>query len=144
MLRTSLVLVAAMAVAGCESQNDSARVATNAPTVPQLAAYAGSRQYPTTMPVIDHFRIAAVVNRASGIIKIYNFDSRPVRDANVWVNKTFVQHINGIAPNSSAIIRSGDLYNGLGQSFASLNSPVSVVQVEMDNQLLNAQGPAAD
>ena len=144
MSRILLCLVAALAVAGCESQNDSARTANVAPSGMQLAAYAGAHQYPTTMPVTDHSRIAAVVNHRNGTIKIYNFDSRPMSDVEVWVNQSFVQHINGIAPHSSVIIRTSDLYNGLGQSFASLNAPVSLVQVEADNSLLTALGPAAE
>jgi hypothetical protein len=144
MLRTSLFLLATIAVAGCESQTDSARMSNGAPTSPELAAFAGAHQYPTTMPTSDHFRIAAVVHRSSGTIKIYNFDTRPVHDANVWINQAFVGHIKGIAPRSSVIIRMSDLYNGLGQSFANLDSPVTLVQVEMDNGLLTAQGPAAE
>jgi hypothetical protein len=144
MLRTSLFLLATIAIAGCESQTDSARMANVAPTSPELAAFAGAHQYPTTMPTSDHFRIAAVVNRVNGTIKIYNFDTHPVRDANVWVNQAFVEHINGIAPRSSVIIRMANLYNSLGQSFANLDSPVTLVQIEMDNGLLTAQGPAAE
>jgi hypothetical protein len=144
MSRTLLCLLAAIAVAGCESQNDSARTANGAATGPELAAYAGAHQYPTTMPVTDRSPIAAVVNHGSGTIKIYNFDTRPLNDAKIWVNQSFVQHINGIAPRSSVIIRTADLYNGLGQSFASLNAPVSLVQVEANDKLLTALGPAAE
>jgi hypothetical protein len=144
MSRTLLCLLAAIAMAGCGSQNDSARTANGAPTSPELAAYAGAHQYPTTMPVSDHSPVAAVVNHANGTIKIYNFDTRPMSDSKVWINQSFVQHINGIAPRSSVILRTTDLYNGLGQSFASLNSPVSLVQVETDNRLMTALGPAAE
>jgi hypothetical protein len=145
MLRAALLLIAAAALAGCESFNnpDSARLATNAPTSPQLAAYAASHPYPTTQPS-DHWRVACVVNRGSGTIKIYNFDTKPLRDADVWVNKAFVQHIGGIAPNSSVVIRTSELYNGLGQSYSSLNNPVSSVQIQMGSEFHNVMGPAAD
>lgn len=145
MLRAALLLAALAAVAGCETFNnpDSARFATNAPTSPQLAAYAASHPYPTTQPS-DRWRVAAVVNRGSGTIKIYNFDNRPIRDADVWINKAFVQHVGGIGPDSSVVIRTSELYNGLGQSYSSLSSPVSSVQIEIGNEFYNAMGPAAD
>lgn len=143
MYRISFLAIAALMIAGCETGNESARMATAAPTSAELAAYAGAHQYPTTMPTSQHFQVAAVVS-PSNVLRIYNFDSRPVRDANVWVNQSFVQHINGIAPHSSVIIRPADLYNSMGQSFATLNAHVDMVQIEMDNRLLTAMGPAAE
>src|SRR5260370_26276307 len=145
MCRTTLLL-ALLAVAGCESTNtpDSARLTTQSPTSPQLAAYAASHPYPTTATSSDQLKAAAIVNRQTGVIKIYNFDSKPIRDAEVWVNKAYVQRISGIAPNSSALIRMGELYDGLGQSFSSISSPVSLVQIQMDRNLYTVQGPAAE
>jgi hypothetical protein len=144
MLRSSLVLFAALLAAGCQSQSESARMANSTPTGAELAAYAGAHQYPTTMPSSDHLRIAAVVNRTAGTIKIYNFDQKPIDNANVWINQAFVEHIHGIAPRSSVIIKMADLYNGLGQNFLSLDAPVSTVQVESGDRLLTAQGPVAE
>lgn len=146
MFKQSLLLVAAIALAGCanEPSNEQARLATGAPTSPELAAYAAAHPYPDKAQASDHLRAAAIVNRANGIIKIYNFDNRPIQDANVWVNRSFIQHINGIAPNSSAIVQFGQLYNGMGKNFSSLNEPVSTVQVEMGNNLYTLEGPAAE
>jgi hypothetical protein len=147
MLNTSLALAAllGLGLAGCQMNgDDSTRLSTTARTVPELAAYAASHPYPTTMPATEQMHAAAIVNKSSGTIKIYNFGTRPIRDARIWVNKGYVQHINGVAPGSSAIIRMDELYNGLGQTFTSMNSPVSLVQVELDDGLFLLLGPAAE
>jgi hypothetical protein len=147
MLKTSLTLAAllGMGLAGCQMDSaDSARLSTQARTVPELAAYAASHPYPATMPASEQVHVAAIVNRADSTIKIYNFGNRPIHDARVWVNKSYVQHINGVASNSSAIVRMSELYNGLGQTFTGLNSPVSLVQVETDDGLYTLLGPASE
>jgi hypothetical protein len=122
---------------------DSGRMANNAPTMPQLAAYAASHPFPTTEPS-DHLRAAAIVNRSNGTIKIYNFSDRPIRDADIWVNKAFVQHVSGIAPNSSVVMPMNQLYDGLGQNFATVNAHVNTVQLQMSNEFYNLEGPASD
>jgi hypothetical protein len=144
MLRSFPAILGVLVAVGCQSQSESARLANSTPTGAELAAYAGAHQYPTTMPSSDHLRLAAVVNRAAATVKIYNFDQHPIQDANVWINQAFVDHIHGIAPRSSVIIRMADLYNGLGQNFLSLDYPVSSVQLETENRLLTAQGPVAE
>lgn len=147
MLKQTFVLAAALALVGCASDqqsNEQARLATSPPTSPELAAYAAAHPYPERAKASDTLRAAAIVNRANGVIKIYNFDHRPIQEANVWVNRSFVQHIKGVAPNSSAIIRLNELYNGLGKNFTTLNEPVSTVQIEMGDNLYTLEGPAAE
>jgi hypothetical protein len=119
-------------------------MSTQALTSPQLAAYAASHPFPSNAEVNDHLRAAAIVNRSAGTIKVYNFDTKPIRDAEIWINKSYVQRVSGIAPNSSALIRFDELYNGLGQSFASPNGPVSSVYVRMDGAVYAVLGPAAE
>src|SRR5690348_4381350 len=98
MLKQLALLAAAGALIGCESMSpDSARVSAQAPTAPELAAFAGAHRYPATQPT-QELKAAAIVNHDRGIIKIYNFTSRPLQNVNVWVNQAFVQHLNGIAP----------------------------------------------
>jgi len=146
MFKTSLMLTAlvGLGLAGCQSNGDSARLSTNASTVPELAAYAAAHTYPTTMPAAETVHAAAIVNRSNSTIKIYNFGTRPIREARIWVNKAYVQHINGIASNSSAVIRMDELYNGLGQNFLALNAPVSIVQVQSEDGFYTLLGPAAE
>ena len=146
MLKQSSVLLLAAALVGCASNgNDSARTTAQAPTAPELAAYAGAHKYPATQPASNDLRAAAIVSRDRGIIKIYNFTNQPVANPDVWVNEAFVQHLPGIAPGSApVVIRFSDLYNGLGQQFSSQNEQVRSVQIESDGKLYTLQGPAAD
>ena len=145
MSKQSLLLIAIAALAGCESTGqDAARISAQAPTAPELAAYAGAHKYPSTQPTRD-LKAAAIVNRDRGIIKIYNFTSQPLQNVDVWVNQAFVQHLPGVAPGSApVVIRFSDLYNGLGQQFSSQNEQVRTVQVDADGHLYTLEGPAAD
>lgn len=141
----AILLACALAAAGCASSNDdSARMSTQALTPPQLAAYAAAHPFPANATVADQLKVAAIVNRPASTIKIYNFDTRPIRDAEIWINKAYVQRVSGIAPNSSALIRFDELYNGLGQSFSNPIGPVSTVHIRMDGTIYSILGPAAE
>ena len=142
----STLLLSLLAMAGCAgtTNSDSARMATQAATSPQLAAYAASHPFPNDASGSSDWKAAAIVNRAASVIKVYNFDTRPIRDAEIWINKAYVQRVSGIAPNSSALIRFDELYNGLGQSFANPSSPVSTVFIRMDGTVYSVMGPAAE
>ena len=109
----------------------------------QLAAHAGNAKFPTARAT-DERRIAAIVSRDRRSIKIYNFESNPIRAVNVWVNGSYVQPINGIAGQSKAVIRTDKLYNGLGNTFASRNEEVARVQLETQDGLYNVMGPATE
>ena len=146
MWKQSTAMLAVLTIVGCASNEsgDGARMTAAEPTRTELAAAAARAKYPTTMPAKEAHHAFALVNRGNGYIKIYNMGSEPITDAKVWVNGAFMQHVNGIGPKSSAIVRFGDLYNSLGKNFNSLGEPVSQVQIETDGQLLTLQGPASD
>jgi hypothetical protein len=109
----------------------------------QLAAHAGNAKFPTSRATDDH-RVAAIVSHDRKIIKLYNFESSPIRAVNVWVNGSYVQPINGIAGQSKAVIRTDKLYNGLGNTFASRNEEVARVQLETQDGVYNVMGPATE
>lgn len=146
MFRRSLCLLVLAGVAGCASspQYNPNKVATASPNAAELAAYAGHAQYPTTQPGSSDLQAAAIISADRGAIKIYNFSREPLRNIDVWVNGSFVQHADGVAPQSSIVIRTNELYNGLGKSFVSQSEPVSRVQIESKGTLYNLWGPAAD
>ena len=149
MLKRSLALVGALALAGCGTDmfgpNDSARLAAQAPTNAELAAYAGSHKYPTTQPAKDNLKVASIIDPNRGVLKVYNFSNQPIQDGNVWVNQSYVQHIRGIAPGSAPVlIREGDLYNNLGQRFSSQQEHVRTVQIETAGNLYTVMGPGAE
>ena len=144
-MRRAILVACVLAAAGCANSNDeSARMATVAQTPTQLAAYAASHPFPANATIADQLKVAAIVNRSSSTIKIYNFDTRPIRDAEVWINKAYVQRISGIAPNSSVLIRFDELYNGIGQPFSAPAGPVSTVHIRMDGNIYSILGPASE
>ena len=77
-------------------------------------------------------------------IKVYNFTSKPIGEAKVWVNRSFVFRIPGIAPQSKVVIKTDQLYNGLGNTFASQKADVSSVQVQTADGLYSVDGPAME
>ncbi len=112
MLRRSLAVVAVSAIAalaGCSSfggSDGSAAIKEDLePT--QLAAFSAKAHYPETLPT-EAFPSAAIVNKAKGTIKIYNFTDKPVGDSKVWVNRSFVYHISGSHPQ----VEGGDQHQG--------------------------------
>jgi hypothetical protein len=110
----------------------------------QLAAHAGNAKFPTTQPQ-DGRRIAAIVSKDRRTIKLYNFETTPLRGRiNLWVNGSYVQPITGIPAQSKAVIRTDKLFNGLGNTFASRAEEVARVQLETPDGLYNVMGPATE
>lgn len=149
MLKHILTTAALVTLVGCASQSATppARQAASesqGPTTSELAAYAGSHQYPQGQSARSDLRAAAIVNADQGIIKIYNFGTDAIRDADVWVNRSYVRHVSAIAPGSSVAIRAADLYNSVGQQFSARGEHVNQVQVEQDHALQTLMGPAAE
>lgn len=156
MIKSTLALGVMLGLAGCASQPGSQPQANNnggsqgmmaveaqGPSHVELAAYAGAHPYPANTPAKDDLRAAAIVNLDQGIIKVYNFGTDPIRDADVWVNQSYVRHVNGIAPGGSASVPMSSLYNSLGQQFAARGEHVNLVQVQQDHTLHTLMGPAA-
>lgn len=151
MLKHLITAAALMVGAGCASQAPSEPASTQAqvseqqgPTSAELAAYAGSHQYPQTETSRSDIRAAAIVNADHGVIKIYNFGTDAIRDADVWVNRAFVRHVSAIAPGSSATLHTSNLYNAVGQQFSAKGEHVNLVQIERDHALQTLMGPAAE
>jgi hypothetical protein len=152
MSRQAVAVILMAVMFGCAggNRNRSSTSTTSTVTPPaeamsdtQLAAHAGNATFPTT-PATDDRRIAAIVSRDRRTIKLYNFETTPIRAVNVWVNGSYVQPLNGIAGQSKAIIRTDKLYNGLGNTFASRNEEVARVQLETQEGLYNVMGPATE
>lgn len=152
MLKQGLAVVALLALAGCASDQGGSQptasngsqtsqmAASEGPTSAELAAYAGSHQYPQGEQTHSDIRAAALIN--GDMIKIYNFGTDPIRDADVWVNRAYVRHVNAIAPGSSVVIHTTNLYNAVGQQLAQKGDHVNIVQVEQDHTLQTLMGPA--
>jgi hypothetical protein len=147
MLRQTLLLAAAAALAGCETSARIAPVAGKdkpAPLQTQLAAFAANpdNHYPTDAKASDDLRAAAVIDRKANTIKIYNFMSDPITNAKVWVNGTHVYQISSIPAKQSKTLQRSLFYDKTGVSLASVNTPVTQVQLQTgDGALANLEGP---
>jgi len=154
MIRHGLAIAVVLMLTGCASQQSSpasnSAVSSQAQTPPaatppapaELGAYAGSHPYPSSMPTREDLKAAAIVNAEQGLIKIYNFSSDPIREADVWVNQSYVRHVSAIPPNASITIPMIDLYNGVGQMFSARGEHVSRVEIQTDHDMQKLWGPA--
>ena len=147
MLRQSLALLALCIVAGCSAVGEFNPVGQGAEkdmTPTQLAAFAATAKYPDTQPSTG-LKVAAIVNRDKGTIKVYNFNGQPIHNAKVWVNKAYVAKIDGIAPQNKATVEVDKLYGPFGNNFASQkDTPISNVQLQTDQGLFDVEGPAQE
>ena len=155
MLRSILTLAVVASLAGCAANNEygsndgdpngNAGLAADDTSLPnsptELAAYAGSTPYPVQQTAQD-LRLAAIVSPDGKTIRLYNFTGQNLRDVRVWVNRSFVKPIGGIAKNSRVVIRSDELYNGLGHTLAGRNERAQHVQLQTLDALYNVMGPA--
>lgn len=144
MLRATLALLAAGTISGCAaSASFTPTMASSGQTQTELAAYAGHVSYPATMPASSDLKAAAMVTPDQKTLRLYNFGHEPIDNADVWVNGSFVYHVDNIAPDSSVTISASQLFNSAGASLASQGTPVSRVQIKTEHGLYNLMGPAA-
>ena len=141
----ALCLVAG-SVAGCAGRAEFNPVGQNtkAMSSPQLAAWAARSDYPQDAQPAGQMKMAAIVDKADRSIKLYNFTGQAVRDSKLWVNRAFVTRIDGIPSLSKAEVKFDRLYDGMGNTFASHKTDVSLVQVEIDGKLHDTLGPATE
>ena len=107
----------------------------------QLAAYAAQQQYPREARASDDLRAAALVNREKNTIRILNFSDRPLNDAVVWVNGSFVHRVDAIPPNGSVTLPRASFYDATGRSLANQSTSANRVQIQWGDELYNLQGP---
>lgn len=146
MLRQTSLLIVAAALAGCSAsaEMEPASDASQSQTAnAQLAAYAASAELPQG-EASDDLRAAAVVNRESNNLKIYNFSNRALRNVDVWVNGSFVGKVSNIPANGSAMVPRSAFYDSSGRSLAQENTMINSVQIVDDDKLYNLQGPAVE
>jgi hypothetical protein len=140
--------VAALTLIGCAGGPKSGSSAPGNGTIisspTERAAYAGHAQFPQTQPALNDLTVAAIVSRDKKQLKLYNFGKQAIRNVDVWVNGSFVTRIGGIAPQSSVVISTTEIYNGLGHSLASRGEEVSRVQLDDGGRLFNLMGPASE
>jgi hypothetical protein len=122
-------------VAGCAQQRQEAR---RDATVAALAKYPGSPQKS------DRVQVAAVDYRGDKRIELLNVGDAPIESPTVWVNKTFVNKAPTIPTRGSVVVKYVDLIQqGQGvQDLATMNQPVTTVEIQTADGLYSAMGPA--
>jgi hypothetical protein len=122
-------------VAGCAQQRQEVR---RDATVAALAKYPGSPQKS------DRVQVAAVDYRGDKRIELLNVGDSPVESPMVWVNKTFVNKAPTIPTRGSVVVKYADLIQqGQGvQDLATINQPVTTVEIQTGEGLYSAMGPA--
>ena len=133
-------------IAGCAGSAEFNPVGQNtkAMTAPQLAAWAARAEYPSDAQPGGELKMAAIVDAGDKSVKVYNFTGQPVRDVRLWVNKAFVAKIEGIPAQSKAEVKFDRLYDGMGNTFTSHKTDVSLAQVEMDGRVYDLLGPGTE
>jgi len=142
MFRATAIALAAFILAGCSSSasvknpfksDDSHRT--------QLAAFAAQAQYPNKQ-ASDDLAVAALIKGKDGDIKILNTTQQAITDAKVWVNGSFVTHVDTIPAKGTVMIKREDLFNRDGISLAKSNTAINRIQLESGDKLYNVHGPA--
>jgi hypothetical protein len=154
MIREALLTTgaAAMLLVGCStapegrSWNDGNgnNVAMNSPEsdTAQLAAYAAVARYPAEATTRNDLLVAAIIDRQTGQINIYNFTDKPLAGGNIWINKTYVQKFGSVPARSHTTLMRDKFYDHSGQSLAAVNTPPDSVQLQWEtNEVYNLLGP---
>jgi hypothetical protein len=147
MIRTTLATVLIAALAGCSAKLEPVGMGgqgDRSAQQTQLAAYAASdaNQYPEDAEASNDFRAAAVVNRESGTIRIFNFSNQPLTNAKLWINQNYVREVDMVPANGSKRISYNELYDPSGRTLSSAKTPVTNVQIQTGDRLHNVMGPA--
>lgn len=130
---------------GCESSPTSGGTREYTPNAKptQLAAYAASMPYPANLNAQDNPDLVALVNKSTGNITLMNLGPQPLRDFNLWVNQSYLLHVDRVDPNTGRIISKTDLYNSAGNNMENA-TPESVRRLQVqtgDGALYNVKGP---
>ena len=130
-------VIVAIAVVGCGSANEYKPAAQP----PQLAAYAASLKYPLDTAAMDNPKLTAIVDGGANQLTLHNYGDGAIENVNLWLNQSYVLHVDKIPAGGYRIFNMGDFYNSGGNNDLA-GKDVKRVQVETtDNKLMNAQGP---
>ena len=155
-MRRQAVAVIVMAVLfGCATGGGRGRSAVSRNVTPsvdppaeamsdtQLAAHAGDAEFPNVQAATNR-RVAAIVTGDRHAIKLYNFENESIPAVNVWVNGAYVQPLRAIPAQSKALVRTEKLFNKQGYRFSQRGEEVTRVQIQTQDGLFNALGPATE
>ena len=129
--------VLAVSMMGCGSASEYKPAAQP----PQLAAYAASIKYPLNTQAVDNPQLTAIVDGGNNQLTVHNYSDGAVLNVNLWLNQSYVLHVDKIPGGGFRIFNMGDFYNSVGNNDLA-GKDIKRVQVETtDEKLMNVQGP---
>ncbi len=136
MIRYALAGLVMATMVGCSSSGGiKMPFASKGEDRAQLAAYAAATHYTGDVKPSTDLKAAALISPKGDSVKIVNFDDQPIRDANVWINRTFVHKVATIAPHASVDLDRKEFFDASGQDMAKLNSVIHEVELQAGDRL---------
>lgn len=143
MLRESLIALALTSLVGCSASLQT--VGSSTPSqdeTAELAAYAATAHLPDNVDVHHDLKVAAVVDRGSNMIHLYNFSDQPVEGGNIWINREFVQRFDSIPAHGQIILSRAKFFDRNGQSLRQATVSTETIHLQHDTQVYELLGPA--
>jgi hypothetical protein len=105
--------------------------------------FAATARYPGNAQSSDQVQAAALDDPNDQQFTIYNLSNRPIPQATVWVNGSFVRQVDGIGPKGHVTLAYGDLIQaGPGTSdLKQSNQAVGRVDLQTSAGLFKVEGP---
>ena len=125
-------------LAACHSDNDYTPSATST----NLAAYAATAKFPTSAEPKENAKLTATV-APNAELTVRNFSSGVISNFNLWINQTYVLHVDHLDAGSFKTFDPSLFYNSAGNSLAGTTPDmIKKVQISTPNgELMNVQGP---
>lgn len=140
-LSIATAVITGAVLVGCNSNPNQYKPQASAT---EMAAYAASTKYPTDVTPQENLHLTAVVNAGSGQLTLRNFGGPGLANFNLWLNQTYVLHIDRLDPGKSKVIDLVDFYNSGGNNDLTPDKITRVQVTTMDGKLYNVQGPQTD
>lgn len=137
MKRSTIAILVTLGLAtGCTNM-----VSSEADDRAKLAAYAAQEQVPTTEPT--QLMAGATLLPDHQTLQITNFSDTPLSDVDVWVNRSYVQHVDLINADAVQSLPLNRFYSKDG-TYLGQDATITVqnVQVSSGGKLYNLLGPA--
>ncbi len=121
-------------LAGCASNSST----TSRSEATQRASYAATAKLPAERQPSD-LHIAVLVK--GDHMRLVNFTDDTIRNADIWINGTFVHHIDALPARGSVTLLKSAFYDTTGHSFADVSTPTHEVTVQQGNTVSTTLGP---
>ncbi len=136
MFRKSLASLALASVVGCSASSNFQPFASNGPDErAQAAAYAASSKYPEEMKVSEDFKAIALIHPKNESVKIVNYSDEAIRNASVWINRSFVYKAGTIPSHGSIVVDREQFYDASGETMQKLNAAANRVEIQVGEHL---------